>query len=145
MEKISANIHFWDEDVLCGFVSMKIYFRGRYFPLHLQRRSSLALQRNWSSTVSFAVHHTLSVYRFLTASSLPVISVLMSLGYKFLIQCSKLNCDRTGERLSQNSVTWFVCFEGCSDLSSTLYQTEQLDLLTVASSTVLCQHTGYIS
>lgn len=85
--------------------------------------------------------HTLSVYRFLTTSSLPVISVLMSSSYKFLIQCSKFNCDQTCKHLSQNSVTWFDCFEGCLGLSSTLHQTEQLDLFTVASSTVPCQHT----
>lgn len=85
--------------------------------------------------------HTLSVYRFLTTNSLPVISVLMSLSYKFLIQCSKFNRDQTCRRLSQNSVTWFVCFEGCIDLNSTLHPSEQHDLFTVDSSTVPCQHT----
>lgn len=51
MEKVSANIHFWDEDVLRGFVNMKTYLREKHFPLYMQRRNSLAQKRNWSSTV----------------------------------------------------------------------------------------------
>lgn len=56
MEKVSANIHFWDEDVLRGFVNMKTYLREKHFPLYTQRRNSLAQKRNWSSTVWSAVH-----------------------------------------------------------------------------------------